>query len=294
MSTERVNSHNRRNGTGTGSPSIRTGDDGLSIQEAAQRVGVAASTLRRWARQGLLPRFDGSWSPAVVSHAKIVARLRDRGHSLKEIRQASDEGRLAYGYVEELFATGETSYTLAHASGATGLDPALIVRVLSALGTAPAQARAPVRGRPRAAPVRRRRARRGPAAGGATSTRACIWAGDGAVADAEVRLFHMYVHEPLMRSGATGLETAERDARAHAAAAAAVLAGDGRGAPALPPALRRAGRRRPHGVRPRGRPDRSRADARSDRVRRPDRIHAADRGAGRDRGGRRRRAVRRR
>ena len=29
------------------------------------------------------------------------------------------------------------------------------------------------------------------------------------VADAEVRLFHLYVHEPLMRSGATGIETAE-------------------------------------------------------------------------------------
>jgi adenylate cyclase len=29
------------------------------------------------------------------------------------------------------------------------------------------------------------------------------------VADAEVRLFHLYVHEPLMRSGATGIEMAE-------------------------------------------------------------------------------------
>ena len=29
------------------------------------------------------------------------------------------------------------------------------------------------------------------------------------VADAEVRLFHLYVHEPLMRSGATGIEIAE-------------------------------------------------------------------------------------
>ncbi len=29
------------------------------------------------------------------------------------------------------------------------------------------------------------------------------------VADAEMRLFHLYVHEPLMRSGATGLETAD-------------------------------------------------------------------------------------
>jgi len=29
------------------------------------------------------------------------------------------------------------------------------------------------------------------------------------VADAEVRLFHLYVHEPLMRSGAPGVETAD-------------------------------------------------------------------------------------
>ncbi len=34
------------------------------------------------------------------------------------------------------------------------------------------------------------------------------------VADAEVRLFHLYVHEPLMRSGAIGMEMAERDAGA--------------------------------------------------------------------------------
>ena len=30
------------------------------------------------------------------------------------------------------------------------------------------------------------------------------------IADAEVRLFHLYVHEPLMRSGSTGVETAEQ------------------------------------------------------------------------------------
>ncbi len=98
--------------------------DGLSIQEASERVGVAVSTLRRWAREGLLPRYDGRWSPAVVSHAKIVARLRDRGHWLREIRQATDEGRLAYGYIEELFESGADVYTLAQASRETGLEPA--------------------------------------------------------------------------------------------------------------------------------------------------------------------------
>ena len=183
--------------------------DGLSIDEAAERVGVAASTLRRWAREGLLPRYDGSWSRAVVSHARMVARLRDRGHSLKDIRQATDEGRLAYGYVEELFDTGEAMYTLAEASRETGLDPALIARVLSALGTTRARVE-------RISPEDLRLLR---------YVAAVLEAGlplvallqlvrvygqaMAHVADAEVRLFHMYVHEPLMRSGATGLETAD-------------------------------------------------------------------------------------
>ncbi len=65
-----------RNG---GSPEAR------SAQEAAERVGVAATTLRRWLRDGLIPPY-GSWSPASVSHARIVARLRERGHSLQDIR----------------------------------------------------------------------------------------------------------------------------------------------------------------------------------------------------------------
>ena len=30
------------------------------------------------------------------------------------------------------------------------------------------------------------------------------------IADAEVRLFHLYVHEPLLRAGSTGVETAEQ------------------------------------------------------------------------------------
>jgi adenylate cyclase len=193
-------SANRHNGSGP---------DGLPVQEAAERVGVAASTLRRWARQGLIPRFDGIWSPAMINHAKIVARLRDRGHSLDDIRQATDEGRLAYGYVEELFDTGEDVYTVAEAARETGLEPALIVRVVTALGTAPAQVErlsaddvALLRyvaavldaGLPLVALLQLVRVY------GQAMAR---------VADAEVRLFHLHVHEPLMRSGATGLETAD-------------------------------------------------------------------------------------
>jgi len=182
---------------------------GLTLKEAADRVGVAASTLRRWARDGLIPRFDGSWSPSAVSHARIVARLRERGHSLREIRRASDEGRLAFGYVEELFDTGEEVYTLAQASHETRLDPALIERVVGALGTTRAQvdhlsaadvqllrvvAKVLDAGLPLVAMLQLVRVY------GQAMAR---------VADAEVRLFHLHVHEPLMRSGATGIETAD-------------------------------------------------------------------------------------
>jgi adenylate cyclase len=191
------------------SGAVKTRNGGLSLREAAERVGVAATTLRRWAREGLIPPYDGSWSPAAVSHARIVARLRERGHSLQEIRQASDDGRLAFGYVEELFDTGEEVYSLREASRETGLEPALIARVVAALGTHPAHpdrisaedlrllryvARVLEAGFPLVALLQLVRVY------GTAMAR---------VADAEVRLFHLYVHEPLMRSGATGLETAD-------------------------------------------------------------------------------------
>jgi adenylate cyclase len=120
------------------SAAVKTRSGGLSLREAADRIGVAATTLRRWTRDGLIPPYDGNWSPAAVSHARIVARLRERGHSLEDIRQASDEGRLAFGYVEALFDTGEEVYSLQEASRETGLEPALIARVVAALGTSPA------------------------------------------------------------------------------------------------------------------------------------------------------------
>jgi adenylate cyclase len=191
------------------SGAVKTRNGGLSLREAAQRAGVHPSTLRRWAREGLIPPYDGSWSPAAVSHARIVARLRERGHSLQDIRAASDDGRLAFGYVEELFDTGEEVYSLQEASRETGLEPALIARVVSALGTAPAHpecisaedlhllryvASVLEAGFPLVALLQLVRVY------GTAMAR---------VADAEVRLFHLYVHEPLMRSGATGVETAD-------------------------------------------------------------------------------------
>jgi adenylate cyclase len=181
----------------------------ISTTEAASRAGVSPATLRRWAREGLIPQYDGGWTQASVGHARVVARLRERGHSLKEIRRAQDDGRLAFGYIEELFPQDEVTYTLAQASRETGLEPALIERIITALGWSPARARSISEdelqllryvaavldaGLPLVAMLQLVRVY-----GQAMAQ----------VADAEVRLFHLYVHEPLMRSGSDGIEMAE-------------------------------------------------------------------------------------
>ena len=188
------------------------GDGGVPLQQAAAKAGVSAATLRRWAREGLIPQYSGAggWSPSAVSHARIVARLRERGHSLAEIRRATDEGRLAFGYVEELFPlVDERRYTARQAARETGLEPGLVERVVAALGMNPAQAQSLSSddvqllryvaavldaGLPLVAMLQLVRVY-----GQAMAQ----------VADAEVRLFHLYVHEPLMRSGATGIEMAD-------------------------------------------------------------------------------------
>jgi len=180
----------------------------LPVQEAAARAGVSAATLRRWKRQGLIPDADGLWSGRAVAHARIVARLRERGHSLAEIRKAGEEGRLAFGYLEELFHDeGEDQYTREQAAEETGLEPALIERIIATLGMSPAETLT-------GDDVQLLRYVAAVLAAGlplvAMLQLAHVYGQALAqVADAEVRLFHLYVHEPLMRSGASGVETAE-------------------------------------------------------------------------------------
>jgi adenylate cyclase len=188
----------------------RSGRGGLSLREAAARAGVSTQTLRRWSREGLIPQYDGAWSPGAVAHARIVARLRERGHSLEEIKRATEEGRLAFGYIEDIFrGVDDRTYTLRQAAAETGLEPRLIERILAALGMNPAQWQALS-----AEDVQLLRYVAAVLAAGlplvAMLQLVRVYGQAMAqVADAEVRLFHLYVHEPLMRSGATGVEMAD-------------------------------------------------------------------------------------
>jgi adenylate cyclase len=184
----------------------------LTLTEAADRVGVSPATLRRWAESGVIPEVDGSgtWTAAAVAHARIVARLRSRGHTLQSIREAGSQGRLAYGYIESLFGDDDQAErTLGDAATDTGLEEALIERFWNSIGLAPASleslsdedlealryvASVLDSGFPLVAFLQLCRVY-----GLALSQ----------IADAEVRLFHLYVHEPLMREDVPGLQMAE-------------------------------------------------------------------------------------
>jgi adenylate cyclase len=181
----------------------------ITLAEAARRAGVTPATLRRWAKEGLIPQYEGHWTLAAAAHARIVGRLRERGHSLEEIRRASEGGVLAFAYVEDLFPPVEAAYTLEEVAGETGLEIALIERVWAAVGFNTQSlerlteedlqmlryiAAVLSAGFPLVAFLQLVRVY-----GQAMSQ----------VADAEVRLFHLYVHEPLMRDGVPGLEMAE-------------------------------------------------------------------------------------
>jgi adenylate cyclase len=184
--------------------------DGLTLKEAAERVGVTPATLRRWARDGLIPQVGaGGWSPAAVAHARIVARLRERGHSLEHIRLATEQGRLAYGFIEELFPTEVAHHSVDDASDATGLDSELIERFMASIGIPGQEAETfsdeDVQALQYVASVL------GAGFPLIAFLQLCRVYGQALsqIADAEVRLFHIYVHEPLMREGVAGLEMAE-------------------------------------------------------------------------------------
>jgi adenylate cyclase len=187
------------------------GDRTLTLKEAAERVGVSPATLRRWAEAGVIPEIDGKreWTEPAVAHARIVARLRERGHRLDQIREAGRQGRLAYGYIESLFGEDRPSRSLDDAADETGLEPALIERFWASIGLPPSALESLTD-----EDLEALRYVSSVLAAGfplVAFLQLCRVYGQSLsqIADAEVRLFHLYVHEPLMREGVPGLEMAE-------------------------------------------------------------------------------------
>ncbi len=190
-------------------PLARPSASALTLKQVAARAGVTQATVRRWVKEGLVPQYDGAWTPAAASHVRIVARLRERGHSVQRIREASQSGKLAFGYIDELLPSSEARYTLKQAAREIDLDPALVERLIGAMGQNALSseeitgedlqvlrygAEILAAGLPLPALLQIVRVY-----GQAMAQ----------VADAEVRLFHLYLHEPLMREGVPGVEVAQ-------------------------------------------------------------------------------------
>ena len=181
----------------------------LTLKQVAGRAGVSPGTIRRWVKEGLVPQYEGVWTSAAASHVRIVARLRERGHSVQRIREASQSGKLAFGYIDELLPSTEARYTLREASREIDLDPALIERLVGAMGLNALST-------DEISEVDLQVLRYGAevlAAGLPLPALLQIVRVYGQamaqVADAEVRLFHLYLHEPLMRDGVPGIEVAQ-------------------------------------------------------------------------------------
>jgi adenylate cyclase len=183
-------------------------DERISLNEAARRSGVPASTLKRWAEEKIVPVRKGRWTAAAAAQARVVGRMRERGYSLEDLKEAGREGRLAFGFTEELFSDSQQTFTVEQAAEETGMEPELVERILVILGTPKGQrelsqedvaalrhcARVLAAGFPLVAFLQLVRVY-------AQSMRR--------IADAEVRLFHLYVHEPLIRDAVPELEMAE-------------------------------------------------------------------------------------
>jgi adenylate cyclase len=184
-------------------------EERISLSEAARRSGVPVSTLKRWAEEKIVPVRRGRWTGAAAAQARVVARMRDRGYSLEDLKTAGREGKLAFGITEELLPSHEGSVSVAEVAARSGLEPELVERILVILGTP--------KGRQHAL---------GEADAVAIEQCASVLANGfplvaflqlvrvyvqslRRIAEAEVRLFHLYVHEPLIRDGVPELEMAE-------------------------------------------------------------------------------------
>jgi len=185
-------------------------DERISLSEAARRSGVPASTLKRWAGEKIVPVRRGRWTAAAAAQARVVARMRERGYSLEDLREAGREGRLAFGFAEELFSEGgaDERVGLHEIARETGMEPELIERILIILGTPKGQQR----NLTREDAVALRHCARVLAAGFplvAFLQLVRVYVQSmRRIADAEVRLFHLYVHEPLIRDAVPELEMA--------------------------------------------------------------------------------------
>ena len=241
----------------------------LSPETDPARRTPASSTLAQVAaRAGVSPGRSGAGSRGAGARvrraldarrgrvrARRRAPARARAHARADQARPATTGQLAFGPIENCSARSEGRYTLARGRARerarAGADRAdRTPRWASARCRPEALSEEDLRD----AALRRRGARRRACRSPAFLQLLRVYGQAMAqIADAEVRLFHLYVHEPLMRDGRAGVEIAEEmealTRELLPLASPFIEHVHGR----LLASLRRAGRDRPHGGRARRR-----------------------------------------
>jgi adenylate cyclase len=191
-------------GTGPASPPAEP-----TLAQVAAHAGVSPGTVTRWIAKGLVPGYAGRWTPSAVAYVRVVARLRARGHSLEQIKRASDHGQLAVGPLENLLAGSEGRYTVREVARETGLEEALIERIFAAMGLGVSAAELLSEEDMELMKYVAAVLEAGLPAVAFLQLARVYGQAIAQIAEAEVRLIHLYVHEPLMRAGMPNVEIAE-------------------------------------------------------------------------------------
>lgn len=200
-----------------------SGDERISISEAARRAGVSTKTLARWADERVVPVKKGRWTAVAAAQARVVARMRDRGYSLEELKQAGKDGRLAFGFSEDHFADPGDGVSIAEASEQTGLTEPLIERIMVVLGTPAGHERNLSATDVEALKMMSQVSGSGLPIEAVMQLVRVYAQAVRRIADAEVRLYHLFVHEPMMRDGLGSFEMAEEMAEIVEATSPTVL-----------------------------------------------------------------------
>ena len=185
----------------------------FTAEEVARRAGVPADAVAKWAALGLLapPGGDGSDDDA-VGRARLVRFATERGVRAEDVADlARRDGDVLGRFLDLLPGSTGAGHTLEEAAALVGVDATLLRRLWIASGfggrhelfdddvdALRGMAAAIESGLPPEALVQIARV-----------------FGDalGRVADAETRLFHIYVHERLRADGRSGDELMEETAR---------------------------------------------------------------------------------
>lgn len=170
--------------------------------DVAERVGVSVATLKRWIKAGAIPEYDGVWTSSSIAHARIVGQLRKGGQPLEEIVKAAQDGRLALGGIDALFAVESKHYSLKQAAKAAGIKFDIAEQIWLSLGMSVQKTDRVTEQDVEALKRVREILDAGVPLGAVLQVIRVAAKAFSDIADAEARLVRMFVHEPLLQSGA--------------------------------------------------------------------------------------------